>query len=82
MKTVTLGLLQAAMSDDVQVTTATYVALAERAAKDGAQIICLPEMYRSRYFCNEEAYEPFSLAEPLLGPSVQAFQEVALAFGV
>jgi len=38
-----------------------------KASKKGAQIVCLQELFSSKYFCIEEAYEPFALAELIPG---------------
>jgi N-carbamoylputrescine amidase len=54
----------------------------ENAAKQGAEIICLPELYRSQYFCQEEKYSNFDLAETIPGPSTNVFQKVAKEFNV
>ncbi len=53
-----------------------------RAAKQGAQVICLPEMYRSLYFCQTEDITQFDLAEPIPGPSTTAFRKLAHELGV
>ena len=50
---------------------------AERAAKQGAQIICTQDLFRSQYFCQSEDHENFKLAEPIPGPSTAAFQKLA-----
>ncbi len=47
------------------------------AARRGARLICLPELFRSRYFCQSEDAAHFSLAEPVPGPSTAAFAAVA-----
>lgn len=52
------------------------------AAAQGARIICLQELFASLYFCNEENYDHFSLAEEIPGPTTQVFQELALELGV
>jgi len=49
----------------------------ERAARQGAQIICLPELFRSRYFPQTEKAAAFRLAEPLDGTSVTAMTALA-----
>lgn len=49
----------------------------KKAAKKGAQVICLPELYRSQYFCQKEDSSLFDLAETLPGPSTKAFQKAA-----
>lgn len=52
------------------------------AAAKGAQIVCLQELFTSLYFCDEENYDNFSLAEPIPGPSTDALQQVAGELGV
>jgi N-carbamoylputrescine amidase len=47
------------------------------AAKKGAQIICLQELFRSQYFCQSEDHEFFKLAEAIPGPSTQALAKLA-----
>lgn len=74
---VKLGLLQHACSADPKTNLTKTLALAERAAKQGAQIICTQELFRSQYFCQNEDHENFKLAEPIPGPSTAAFQKLA-----
>jgi N-carbamoylputrescine amidase len=76
-QTITLGLLQHACSADPAANLRTTLAAAERAAKDGAQIICTQELFRSQYFCQSEDHANFQLAEPIPGPSTAAFQKLA-----
>ena len=52
------------------------------AAKRGAQIICLQELFRSQYFCREENADLFDLAEPIPGPSSEALGKLAKKLGV
>lgn len=80
---VTLGLLQhACPSNDGAANLDKALALAERAAKQGAQIICTQELFRSQYFCQAEKYEYFQLAETIPGPTTEAFQGFAKSHGV
>ena len=44
--------------------------LVRKAAHDGAQVVCLPELFRSQYFCQSEDTATFDLAEPIPGPGV------------
>ncbi|NTV67455.1 MAG: carbon-nitrogen hydrolase [Chlorobaculum sp.] len=53
-----------------------------QAAKGGANIVCLQELFTTLYFCQTEAYEPFGYAEPVPGPSTAALQELAAELGV
>src|SRR5690606_32356725 len=82
MRTVTLGLLQHACTDDPAANLAKSLELARQAARDGAQIICTQELLRSQYFCQSEDHANFDLAEPIPGPSTAAYQEVAREHGV
>jgi len=75
--TVTLALVQARCSSDPDANLQKTLRAAERAAKDGARIICTQELFRSHYFCQTEDHEYFNLAEPIPGPSTDAFQKLA-----
>ena len=48
----------------------------------GAKLICLPELFRSRYFCQSEDAAHFALAETVPGPSTEAFRKLAAEHGV
>jgi N-carbamoylputrescine amidase len=52
------------------------------AAKNGAQIVCLQELFRSLYFCDVESYDNFNLAESIPGPSSNALSALAKELGV
>ncbi len=54
----------------------------QEAAKQGAQIICLQELFRSQYFCREENAELFELAEAVPGPSTEALSKLARSLNV
>ncbi len=79
---VTLALLQHACGPEPKANLKRTLALAKRAAGQGANIICTQELFRSRYFCQSEDYAAFALAEPVPGPSTEAFQELARQHGV
>ena len=74
---VKLGLLQTSCSPDPAVNMKKTLVFAERAAKNGAHIICTQELFRSQYFCQSEDHKNFELAEPIPGPSTAAFQKLA-----
>jgi N-carbamoylputrescine amidase len=76
-RTVRLGLIQTACSAVPAANLAKTLAGVERAAKQGAQIICTQELFKSQYFCQSEDHEHFKLAEPIPGPSTAAFQKLA-----
>ena len=69
---VKLGLLQVRCTPDLAANSKKVLAQAERAANQGAQIICMPELFRSQYFCQSEDYENFKLAETIPGPTTAA----------
>jgi N-carbamoylputrescine amidase len=79
---VKIGLIQAACSPDPAANLAKTLTAVEHAARDGAQIICTQELFRSQYFCQSEDYHHFQLAEPIPGPTTQAFQQLAKAMQV
>ena len=54
----------------------------QEAAKKGAQIVCLQELFTSLYFCDVEDYENFKLAEPVPGPSTERLSILAKELGV
>ena len=72
-----VGLVQMAVSDDVEKNLQRAVQWVDQAAHDGAQVVCLPELFRSRYFCQHEDAEAFNLAETVPGPSTEAMAEAA-----
>jgi N-carbamoylputrescine amidase len=76
-KKYTVGLLQLAFCADTDDNLKKTVSWVKKAAKQGAQVICLPELYRSQYFCQKEDFKTFDLAETIPGPSTEAFQKVA-----
>jgi N-carbamoylputrescine amidase len=82
MSKVTLGLLQHACSAKPAENLKKTLALAEKAAKQGANIICTQELFRSQYFCQSEDHENFKLAELIPGPSTEAFQKISKKYGV
>jgi N-carbamoylputrescine amidase len=74
---VKLGLIQTACSANPAANLKKTVALAERAARNGAQIICTQELFRSQYFCQSEDFRNFKLAEKIPGPATDAFCRLA-----
>ncbi len=72
-----VGLVQMACDADPSINMDKALRLTREAAAKGARIVCLPEMYRSRYFCQTEDHAHFELAEPVPGPSSDAFGRLA-----
>jgi N-carbamoylputrescine amidase len=82
MSKVILGLLQHACGADPSANRKKTLALAERAARKGANIICTQELFGSQYFCQSEDHKYFKLAETVPGPGTEAFQQLAKKHGV
>jgi N-carbamoylputrescine amidase len=76
-KVVKTGLIQMACVADKQANIEKAMTLIREAAGKGAQIICLQELFASEYFCQEENYNNFSLAEPVPGTTTRRFQDLA-----
>jgi N-carbamoylputrescine amidase len=74
---VNIGLIQTACSVNPGANLRHTLALAERVARRGAQIICTQELFRSQYFCQREDHANFKLAEAIPGPSTDAFRKLA-----
>jgi N-carbamoylputrescine amidase len=74
---VRIGLIQSACSANPEANLKKTLALAERAARRGAQIICTQELFRSQYFCQSEDFKNFKLAEKIPGASTDAFCKLA-----
>src|SRR5271155_5663591 len=74
---VTIGLIQMSASSDPKANLAKAVKKIEEAARKGAQIICLPELFKSQYFCQEEDEQNFKLAETIPGETTQAISQAA-----
>jgi len=72
-----VGLIQMACSSDPDENLRRAVEKVREAAKSGAQIICLPELFRTQYFCQREDTTLFDLAEPIPGPTTDALIPVA-----
>jgi N-carbamoylputrescine amidase len=77
-----IGLVQMRMSADPGGNLERGVAGVREAAAKGAQAVCLPELFRSPYFCQREDAQLFDLAEPVPGPTTAALGAVAREAGV
>ena len=74
---VNVGITQMNCSDDVNANLKKQVRLIEQAAKQGAQIVCTQEMFRTQYFCQIEDHRFFKTAETIPGSSTDAFCRLA-----
>ena len=79
---VRIGLVQNSCSSDLASNRAKAVAGIRAAAQQGANIVCLQELFGSLYFCDKEDYAPFDLAEAIPGPSTEVFTALAKELGV
>ena len=73
----TIGLIQEAVVDDRDAQLEASVAQVRAAAAQGAQIICLQELFNSPYFCKSTHADRFDLAEPIPGPTTDRMQALA-----
>ncbi|KAA0265325.1 MAG: acyltransferase, partial [Chlorobiota bacterium] len=76
-----VGLLQLQIGEDLEANVRNAVEAVKEAATKGAQVICLPEIYRSQYFCQKEDIDLFDLAETIPGVSTEVFTKVAAETG-
>jgi N-carbamoylputrescine amidase len=72
-----VGLVQMACGPDPDANLATAVARVKDAARQGANVVCLPELFRTQYFCQREDAALFDLAEPVPGPTTEALSKTA-----
>jgi N-carbamoylputrescine amidase len=62
---------------DPEENMASAIAHIREAAKQGAQVVCLPELFQTQYFCQREDIALFDLAEPIPGPATERLSAVA-----
>jgi len=77
-----VGLVQMSCSPDPAANFEKAIAAVRSAAKRGARVICLQELFRTQYFCQVEDHQYFQLAEPIPGPSTEKLGQVAAELGV
>ncbi len=76
-KKFTVGLVQMAFGQDPEKNLERAISKIKAAAAEGADLVCLPELFRSQYFCQTEDATLFDLAETVPGPTTQALGKVA-----
>ena len=81
-RTYSIAVIQLNLNDNATNNLAKCKDWVKKAAKEGAQVICLPELYSSHYFCQSEDVDNFALAEPLYSTSFSAFSSLAKELGV
>src|SRR4051794_27445615 len=81
-QTFTLGLVQMRMTADPAANLTRAEAMIADAAKQGAEIVCLPELFTGHYFCQSEDHAHFDRAELIPGPTSERLSECAKNHGV
>ncbi len=82
MSKINVGLVQMTCTANKVENLAKAIAKVKDAAKKGAQIVCLQELFTSLYFCDVEDHDNFALAEAIPGPSTEELTKVAAELGV
>ena len=77
-----VGLVQLRCGPDPDENLARAVEQIQAASKRGAQVVCLPELFRTQYFCQREDASLFDLAEPIPGPTTEKMSQAARQSGV
>ncbi len=72
-----VALVQMSCSADPDANLDKAAGRVREAARAGANIVCLPELFRTQYFCQREDHALFDLAEPVPGPSTERLARVA-----
>jgi N-carbamoylputrescine amidase len=72
-----IALVQMRCSTDPEDNLQRALERIRAAARDGAALVCLPELFRTQYFCQSEDHANFDLAEPIPGPTSEALARVA-----
>ena len=67
----TVGLIQMSVTADLEENLKKAVSKIEDAARSGAKVVCLPELFRSQYFCQREDIRYFDLAETVPGRTTE-----------
>ena len=82
MATKRVALIQMSCGTSTVANLAKAVARVREAGQNGAQLVCLPELFRAQYFCQREDHALFATAESIPGPSTAALSEVVREFNL
>ena len=82
MPNVKVGLVQMSCVGDKTENLTRAIQGIKDAAQEGAQIICLQELFASLYFCDVEDYDNFKLAESIPGPTTEILSDIAAELNV
>ena len=72
----TIGIVQMSCTPDPEQNMERAITHVRDAAKQSAELVCLPELFQTQYFCQREDTALFALAEPIPGPSTQRLGEL------
>ena len=72
----TIGIVQMSCTPEPEENMGRAIKHVRDAAQQGAELICLPELFQTQYFCQREDTALFELAEPIPGPATQRLGEV------
>ena len=79
---VTVAAIQLDCSTDISANLQRTLGEVESAARSGAKLVCLQELFSSRYFCQSEDHDQFSLAESIPGPTTEILSNAAKKLGI
>jgi N-carbamoylputrescine amidase len=72
-----IGLIQMSCVPDTAANLDKAADRVREAARAGANVICLPELFRAQYFCQREEHALFDTAESIPGPSTERLSAIA-----
>ena len=78
----TVGIIPDAATDDLKATVEATIPRSREAAKRGAQIICLKELFTAPYVAKSQKHDRFDIAEPIPGPTTETMQKIAKELAV
>src|SRR2546428_11603140 len=81
-ETTRIALIQMRCGPEPEKNLARAIEFVREAAEKGAQIVCLPELFRSQYFCQSEDHKNFALAEEVPGRSTSKLEQIAGELGI
>lgn len=83
MRKVKVAAVQMSIPDTVEQSIEKAEKLVRNAAEMGANVVLLPELFETKYFCQERQYEYYELALPIEeNPAVKRFAQVSQELGL
>lgn len=81
-KKTTIALIQSAVTEDVGNNLKKTIEKIKQTSEKGARIICLQELFKTRYFAQDEKYDASSFAESVPGKTTELLSSLAKDFGI